>query len=158
MAGIDRLELGTQLRPMLTDNPHIVHARPPKRTKPKRKPGAKPASVIVGPRKVAAEPDDGHARAEAADRLWRELVRRATGGREGRNQRTAYFCSISGQTQNSGRQKIGIGNSPERPESVRVFRHLFRSRPDVVASEIDVLPPERGEMSKELLGNLLDGA
>jgi hypothetical protein len=88
---------------VLTDNPHIVIARPPRRErKPKPgpkitrvivgpheherapspevrgKPAAKPAAVIVG-RKVAPpipEEERDHARAEAAERLWRELVRR----------------------------------------------------------------------------------
>jgi hypothetical protein len=68
---------------VLTDKPGIVIARPPRRIKKAAKP-AKPAAVIVG-RKVAPEtPEEGrdHARAEAAERLWREMVRRVEGGRE----------------------------------------------------------------------------
>jgi hypothetical protein len=96
---------------MLTDKPHIVFARaprrarkpaarkpwsgkivgpherelapasPPERNAARGKPAAKPAAVIVG-RKVAPQlPTDvhrDHARAEAAERLWKELVRRAS--------------------------------------------------------------------------------
>jgi hypothetical protein len=66
---------------MLTDKPHIVIARPPRRIrKPSPKP-AKPAAVIVG-RKVAPAPPEeerDHAPAEAAERLWREMVRRVDG-------------------------------------------------------------------------------
>lgn len=59
---------------------HIVHARLPKRMRPKAsKPRAMPA-VIVSPRKSApAAPDDGQTRAEAADRVWRDLVRHVSG-------------------------------------------------------------------------------
>jgi hypothetical protein len=59
---------------VLTNHPHIVIARPPRRI---RKP-AKPAGVIVG-RKVAPDPPPGKrddAPVEATDRLWGELVGR----------------------------------------------------------------------------------
>jgi hypothetical protein len=88
---------------VLTDKPHIVVAQPPRRAR-KPKPGPKINRVIVGPheppspspaapgepaakpavivgRKVAPEvPEErDHAPAEAAERLWRELVRRVEG-------------------------------------------------------------------------------
>ena len=39
-----------------------------------------------------------------------------------------------------------------------VFRHLIRFGPDIVAGQIDVLPTERRQVVKELVGNRLDGA
>ena len=36
-----------------------------------------------------------------------------------------------------------------------VFRRLVGGRPDVVAGEIDVLPPERREVSEKVIGNVL---
>jgi hypothetical protein len=60
---------------MLIDKPHIAIPRPPRRTRrPKSKP-AKPAAVIVG-RKVAPETPEERddAAAEAAKRLWREML------------------------------------------------------------------------------------
>jgi hypothetical protein len=70
---------------VLTDKPDIVIARPPRRIKKAAKP-AKPAAVIVG-RKVAPEiPEEGrdHARAEAAERMWRETIRRVERNRASR--------------------------------------------------------------------------
>jgi hypothetical protein len=85
------------ISPVLTNKPHIVIARPPRRIRkaaklgPKitrvivgpREPEAKPAAVIVG-RKVATDVPAAkryHAPAEAAERLWKELVRRVKEGR-----------------------------------------------------------------------------
>ena len=36
-----------------------------------------------------------------------------------------------------------------------VFRHLLGERPDVIAGEIDVLPAERRQMGKKVIGNVL---
>src|SRR3954454_23541642 len=36
-----------------------------------------------------------------------------------------------------------------------VFRGLVGGRPDVVAGEIDVLPPERRQVSEKVVGNVL---
>jgi hypothetical protein len=68
--GADRLagESGATCQPLLTDNPHIVHARNPRRIRNKR---PKLASVIVGPPKVAP------VRADARERLLQEMKRRA---------------------------------------------------------------------------------
>ena len=38
-----------------------------------------------------------------------------------------------------------------------VFRHLIRFRPNIVAGQIDVLPPERGQVGEELRRDRLDG-
>jgi hypothetical protein len=61
----------------------------------------------------------------------------------GLNERTALFCSISGQTANLCRETGGLGGRPERSKTVRVFRHLFRAGPDIIAGEIDMLPAKR---------------
>jgi hypothetical protein len=63
--------------PVLTDKPHIVIARPPRRIRKASKP-AKPVAMIVGRKVAPLQPDDqrDHAPAEAAERLWREMVRR----------------------------------------------------------------------------------
>jgi hypothetical protein len=62
---------------MLTDRPSIVIARPPRRIR-KPKPGPKITRVIVGRESAPAIPEEerDHARAEAVERLWREMVRR----------------------------------------------------------------------------------
>ena len=36
-----------------------------------------------------------------------------------------------------------------------VFRCLVCRRPDIVAGEIDVLPPERGQVGEKVIGNIL---
>jgi hypothetical protein len=69
---------------LLTDKPAIVIARPPRRIrKPSPKP-AKPAAVIVGRKVAPVPPEEEHdnAPAQAAERLWRELVRRVEEGRK----------------------------------------------------------------------------
>ena len=67
---------------MLTDNPHIVIARPPRRIR-KAQPPAKPAAVIFG-RKAPPTPEEerDHAPAEAAERPGPELVRRVEAAKE----------------------------------------------------------------------------
>jgi hypothetical protein len=88
-------------RTVLTNHPHIVIARPPKRTR-KPKPGPKISRVIVGPHEPAPSPsptapgepatkpavivgrepappmseEEYKARGDAADQLFREMVRR----------------------------------------------------------------------------------
>ena len=37
-----------------------------------------------------------------------------------------------------------------------VLHHLVGRRPDVIAGEIDVLPPERRQMGEKVIGNVLD--
>jgi hypothetical protein len=98
------------IRAVLTNHLLIVIARAPRRTR-KPKPGPKITRVIVGPREpavkaavtaqqeIAPQPTRGavivgrkvapeipdkerdHAPAEAAERLWREMVRRVEAGR-----------------------------------------------------------------------------
>ena len=68
---------------MLTDNPHIVIARPPRRIR-KAQPAAKPAAVIVGRKAPPPTPEEerDHAPAEAAERPGPELVRRVEAAKE----------------------------------------------------------------------------
>ena len=66
---------------MLTDKPNIVIAHAPKRNRTKPKPAAVPARTVVDHRKGAElSEDELRQRGEAADRLWRAMNRRATGG------------------------------------------------------------------------------
>jgi hypothetical protein len=62
---------------MLTNSPHIIVASSRRIRKPKA--ALKLERVIVGPREPAPSlpPDNPYAPAEAADRLWSELVNRA---------------------------------------------------------------------------------
>jgi hypothetical protein len=55
----------------------IAYARPPKRTRRKPKVPAKPVATVVD-RRQPPPPYDRQASGEAADRLWRELIRRAS--------------------------------------------------------------------------------
>ena len=71
----------------------------------------------------------------------------------GPNERTVLFCSISGQTMNLRGETDGLQGQPERPKSVRVFRHLFPADPDIVTGEIDMLPAKRGQMGQQMLGD-----
>ena len=73
--------------------------------------------------------------------------------RQGPNERTVLFCSISGQTMNLRGETDGLQGQPERPKSVRVFRHLFPADPDIVTGEIDMLPAKRGQMGQQMLGD-----
>ena len=75
-------------------------------------------------------------------------------GLVGPNERTVLFCSISGQTENSRGEANGLGEFPERPKSVRVFRHLFRTDPDIIAGEIDMLPAKRGQMDQQMIRDI----
>ena len=55
---------------------------------------------------------------------------------------------------NSRGEMNGLGELPERPKSVRVFRHLFRADPDIVTSEIDMFPAKRGQMDQEMIRDI----
>jgi hypothetical protein len=61
----------------------------------------------------------------------------------GLNERMVLFCSISGQTANLCHETGGLGGRPKQSKTVRVFRHLFRTGPDIIAREIDMLPAKR---------------
>jgi hypothetical protein len=61
----------------------------------------------------------------------------------------------SGQKANLGRSGVELGDRPERPQSVTVFRHSARGAPDVVAREIHVLPTERREVGEQAVGHVL---
>lgn len=78
---------------VLTGNPNIVLARPPKRIRRKaaQQKRAMPAVTIAGPRKVGPiEDDDPNASAEAAERLWREMVESVS--RKSRSPRAAALA------------------------------------------------------------------
>jgi len=36
-----------------------------------------------------------------------------------------------------------------------VFRHLFCGGPDVISGQVDVLSAERGQMSQQMIGDIL---
>ena len=65
-----------------------------------------------------------------------------------------FFCSISVQTVNSRGEANGLGELSERPESVRVFRHLFQADPDIVTGEIDMFPAKRGQMDQQMVRSI----
>lgn len=56
----------------------IVHAYPPKRTRKPKKAGPKVERVIVGKVAEPESPEAYKARGDAADKLMRDLFRRAT--------------------------------------------------------------------------------
>jgi hypothetical protein len=72
----------TYVSAMLTDHPSIVVARPPRRIrcKPKASPGPKPPTIVGFPpdQSTPEELEQAERNAQAADRLWKELVRQAT--------------------------------------------------------------------------------
>ena len=37
-----------------------------------------------------------------------------------------------------------------------VFRHLFCGGPDIIPGQVDVLPAERGQVSQQMIGDILD--
>jgi hypothetical protein len=55
---------------------------------------------------------------------------------------------------NSRGETNGLGELPERPKSVRVFRHLFHAGPDIVTGEIDVFPARRGQMDQQMIRDI----
>jgi hypothetical protein len=57
---------------------------------------------------------------------------------------------------NSCGEAVRVRGQPERAKSVRVFRHLFCSGPDVISGQIDVLPAERGEVSQQMVRDILN--
>ncbi len=58
---------------MLTDDPHIVIAKQPRRIR--RKTNAKPARIMVDKSKPTVTADEHSRAGEAADELWQDMKR-----------------------------------------------------------------------------------
>ena len=40
------------------------------------------------------------------------------------------------------------------PQSAKIFQHRLRDTPDVIAGQIDVFPPERGQVTQQAIRNV----
>ncbi len=57
---------------------------------------------------------------------------------------------------NSGGFASDLRHGSQRSHSVEVFRHFHRALPDIVSSQVHVLPAKRREMGEQMIRHILD--